>query len=52
VWSDGIEEPTKKSTAATVDEYIAQVPEERRAALRTLRSLCLYELAGYDEAMQ
>ena len=36
-----------KSTAATVDEYLAEVPEDRRSALQTLRSLCLAELPGY-----
>jgi uncharacterized protein YdhG (YjbR/CyaY superfamily) len=41
-----------KSTAATVDEYLAEVPEDRRSALQTLRSLCLAELPGYEEGMQ
>ena len=41
-----------KSEATTVEEYLANVPEERRQALETLRSLCLDELAGYEEGMQ
>ncbi len=41
-----------KSTATTVDEYLAQAPEGRRAALQTLRTLCLAELPGYQERME
>jgi uncharacterized protein YdhG (YjbR/CyaY superfamily) len=41
-----------KSEATTVEEYLADVPEERRPALETLRTLCLDELAGYEEGMQ
>jgi uncharacterized protein YdhG (YjbR/CyaY superfamily) len=41
-----------KSEATTVEEYLADVPEERRPALETLRTLCLDELAGYEERMQ
>jgi len=41
-----------KSEATTVEEYLADVPEERRPALETLRTLCLEELAGYEEEMQ
>jgi uncharacterized protein YdhG (YjbR/CyaY superfamily) len=37
---------------ATVDEYIAAAPAERRDALNTLRQLCRDELAGYDEAIR
>jgi uncharacterized protein YdhG (YjbR/CyaY superfamily) len=40
------------SKATTVEEYLADVPEERRRALETLRTLCLEELAGYEEGMQ
>ncbi len=40
-----------KSKATTVEEYLAEVPEERRPALETLRGLCLDELTGYDEKM-
>jgi uncharacterized protein YdhG (YjbR/CyaY superfamily) len=40
-----------KSKATTVEEYLADVPEERRRALETLRTLCLEELAGYEEGM-
>ena len=41
-----------KVEAATVDEYIAGVPEERRPAMETLRALCLDELAGFDEGLE
>jgi uncharacterized protein YdhG (YjbR/CyaY superfamily) len=41
-----------KSEATTVEGYLADVPEERRQALETLRTLCLDELAGYEEGMQ
>jgi uncharacterized protein YdhG (YjbR/CyaY superfamily) len=37
------------SRAATVDEHVAEAPEERRLALETLRRLCLEELVGYEE---
>ena len=38
-----------KSKATTVEEYLAEVPEEQRPALETLRELCLDELTGYEE---
>ena len=41
-----------KSEATTVEDYLANVPEERRQAFETLRTLCLDELAGYEEGMQ
>ncbi len=41
-----------KSKATTVDEYLAQVPENQRPALETLRALCLDELTGYEEGIQ
>lgn len=41
------------SQAATVDEYIAQLPEERRAVIRAVRETILKNLPeGYDEGMQ
>lgn len=40
-----------KSQAATVEEYITEAPEERRAALKILRGLCLAELPGYYEGV-
>jgi uncharacterized protein YdhG (YjbR/CyaY superfamily) len=42
---------TVKSEATTVEEYLAQAPEQRRQALETLRELCLDELAGYQEGL-
>ncbi|WP_194819339.1 iron chaperone [Nocardia sp. XZ_19_385] len=41
-----------QSKAATVDEYLAELPEERREVLSRLRELCRQELVGFDEAMQ
>jgi uncharacterized protein YdhG (YjbR/CyaY superfamily) len=40
-----------QSKAETVDEYLAEVPPERRAALEHIRALCLKHLVGYTEAM-
>jgi uncharacterized protein YdhG (YjbR/CyaY superfamily) len=41
-----------RSDAATVDQYIAQAPDERRGALELLRRLCREELTGFEEAMR
>jgi uncharacterized protein YdhG (YjbR/CyaY superfamily) len=41
-----------RSDAATVGEYIAAAPEERRDALRLLHRLCSEELTGFDEVMR
>lgn len=40
-----------RSTAATVDAYLDEVPEERHAALTRLRDLCRAELPGFTEVM-
>ena len=41
-----------RSDAATVDEYLAQLPDDRRAALETVRATILDNLpAGYEEVM-
>jgi len=40
-----------QSKATTVDEYMNEVPPERKAALERLRELCLATLTGYTEAM-
>jgi uncharacterized protein YdhG (YjbR/CyaY superfamily) len=40
-----------QSTAVTVDEYLREVPEERRACLDALRRACREHLVGFDEAM-
>ncbi|MHC5261943.1 iron chaperone [Streptomyces sp. UC4497] len=40
-----------QSSARTVDDYLDEVPEERRAALGELRRLCRAELAGFAEVM-
>lgn len=41
-----------KSAAATVDEYLAELPEDRRAAILEVREVVLRNLpAGYVEAM-
>ena len=41
-----------KSSAATVDEYLAELPEDRRAAISEVRDVVLRNLpAGYEERM-
>lgn len=39
------------STADTVDAYLAEVPEDRRAALSRLRALCAKHLPGTRESI-
>jgi len=41
-----------QSQAANVDEYIAEAPPERIAALNKLREMCLEHLVGFDEMME
>jgi hypothetical protein len=42
-----------RSDAHTVTEYIARLPEERRAAIREVRGTILANLSeGYEEAME
>ena len=41
-----------RSDAATIDEYIAAAPEERREALQLLHRLCREELTGFEEGMR
>jgi hypothetical protein len=38
------------SEAGGVDNYLAQVPADRRAVLGELRQVCCQLLAGFDEA--
>ena len=40
-----------KSQAADVQTYIAEVPAERREAIKKLRILCRQNLIGYEECM-
>jgi uncharacterized protein YdhG (YjbR/CyaY superfamily) len=40
-----------QSSARTVDEYIAEAPRERQAALELLRSSCREGLPGFAESM-
>jgi uncharacterized protein YdhG (YjbR/CyaY superfamily) len=40
-----------QSTATTVTDYLAEVPNERHSALETLRALCLEHLVGFEEGM-
>jgi len=41
-----------KSDAATVEQYLSELPEERRAGIETLRQVILENLPdGYEEAM-
>ena len=42
---------TMQSTASTVDDYILEVPENRRPAIEQLRNLCLKHLKGFEESM-
>ncbi|MFL1376337.1 MULTISPECIES: iron chaperone [unclassified Nocardiopsis] len=39
------------SKATSVDDYLAQVPEERRDVLTAVRDLCRGELPGFEEVM-
>ncbi len=41
-----------QSKARTVDEYLLEVPEERKAALTQLRDLCSKYLKGFEESME
>lgn len=41
-----------RSEAKNVDDYLQDVPEDRREALEQLRELCLEILDGYDENME
>ena len=40
-----------QSSVETVDDYIEEVPAERRAALVKLRELCATLLKGFEESM-
>ncbi|MFJ8906123.1 iron chaperone [Streptomyces sp. NPDC102359] len=40
-----------QSSAADVDTYLAEVPDERTAALTRLRDLCRAELQSFTEVM-
>jgi uncharacterized protein YdhG (YjbR/CyaY superfamily) len=41
-----------QSAAATVDEYMNEVPADRLPALSEIRALCRRELKGYSELMR
>lgn len=41
-----------QSRATSVDEYLKEVPEERREALIRIRQICLHSLSGYKESMR
>ena len=40
-----------RSEAATVDGYLAELPEERRAAVRAIRDACRAVMPGFTELM-
>lgn len=40
-----------QSKATTVDQYLEELPENRKQALKQLREIFLSELKGYTEAM-
>jgi uncharacterized protein YdhG (YjbR/CyaY superfamily) len=41
-----------QSSAKTVTAYLAEVPAERKAALKKLRQLCRSTLTGFEETME
>lgn len=41
-----------RSDAATVAEYLKEVPEERTAAIAHIRKLCQEKLTDFEESMQ
>ena len=48
----GTERPRMQSNATTVKEYLAGLPDDRRKAIRTVRTLIRKHLPkGYEEAM-
>lgn len=40
-----------RSEAVTVDEYLAELPEERRAAVSAIRDACKEAMPGFTEVM-
>ncbi|WP_205325639.1 iron chaperone [Glycomyces sp. YM15] len=40
-----------RSDAATVDEYLAALPEDRRAVMTAIREACLEAMPGFTELM-
>lgn len=40
-----------QSTAKTVDEYLDEIPSERKVVLTKLRELCRASLKGFEETM-
>lgn len=40
-----------QSEAATVDEYLSELPPERRAAMRAIRDACREAMPGFTELM-
>lgn len=41
-----------QSKSKTVDDYLKDVPEDRRESLSRIRQLCLNILVGYEESME
>jgi uncharacterized protein YdhG (YjbR/CyaY superfamily) len=41
-----------QSKASTVDQYLLEIPEERKAVLMRLRELCRKHLKGFEEIMR
>ncbi|MEU5157229.1 DUF1801 domain-containing protein [Glycomyces sp. NPDC021274] len=41
-----------QSDAATVDEYLAELPEERREVMTAIRDVCRAEMPGFTEVME
>jgi uncharacterized protein YdhG (YjbR/CyaY superfamily) len=40
------------SKAASIKDYIAETPEDRRAAITKLRNLCKRNLVGFEESLE
>jgi uncharacterized protein YdhG (YjbR/CyaY superfamily) len=40
------------SKAASIKDYIAEVPEDRRAVIAKLRALCKKNLVGFEESLE
>ncbi|MFG3341411.1 iron chaperone [Glycomyces sp. NPDC048151] len=40
-----------QSDAATVDQYLAELPEDRRPVMTAIRDVCRAAMPGFDEVM-
>jgi len=52
LWRSVFQTPPMRSEATTVDEYLANLPQDRRTAIETVRDTILANLPnGYEEAL-